>query len=273
MKMSCLSVTLFPAIINGEMTIKEYAQLCKELELDAFDLGLVQLKNHTPKYIAQVKADIAEVGMQIAMITTYPDFTHPDANEREQQLEQFEKDLKTAALVGAKIVRATAGQAHPETGRNEGIRWAVEGLKKSVDAANQCNIQLVYENHGKPGAWQYSDFSHPTDIFLEIAESIADTPIKILFDTANPIAYGDDALKLLNRVLDRVLTLHVADTDTVGLLNPVLIGTGLSPIKKVFGKLKASGFDGWISIEEASGKGKEGIRHATEYVRKTWKAV
>ena len=55
MKMSCLSVSLFPAIANGELTIKEYALYCKSLGLDGFDLGIILLKNHTPKYISQLR--------------------------------------------------------------------------------------------------------------------------------------------------------------------------------------------------------------------------
>lgn len=44
MKLSCLSVSLFSDIINGKMSIKEYAQLCKNLELDGFDLGIIAIK-------------------------------------------------------------------------------------------------------------------------------------------------------------------------------------------------------------------------------------
>ena len=51
MKMSCLSVSLFPAIINNEITIPEYARFCRNQGLDGFDLGMALIKNHTPKYV------------------------------------------------------------------------------------------------------------------------------------------------------------------------------------------------------------------------------
>ncbi len=50
MKVSSLPVSLFPQIIGGSMQIGEWARLGAELALDAIDLSIMFLRNHTPVY-------------------------------------------------------------------------------------------------------------------------------------------------------------------------------------------------------------------------------
>lgn len=271
MKISCLSVSLFSAIVNGELTIKEYALLCKELNLDGFDLGIIQLKNHTPVYLNQLKRELRDIGISPAMITTYPDFTHPDALQRERELEYLRHDIALASDLGAKFLRITAGQAHPEMPINEGIKHVVDFFHRVAPVADKFGVKLVYEDHSKPGAWDFMDFSNPPEIFLSIAEKIADTNIGINFDTANILVSGNDTtIKVLEKVIDRVETIHVAETAIAGKLEPVQLGTGIAPIKEVFTTLKEHGWNKWLCIEEWGNRGVEGVVEAVKYTRKMW---
>ncbi|UCB45815.1 MAG: TIM barrel protein [Spirochaetota bacterium] len=252
------------------MSVKQWAIQAAEVGLDAIDLSILFFKDKDPSYFFKIGSEIRTLGIELAILNTYPDLTHPNASERRKQLSQLEKDIAIAKTLGAKMVRVTAGQAHPETSRKYGIRWAIDGLMQSLDIANDYGIKLVYENHSKPGCWDYPDFSHPSDIFLEIVKGITGTNIGVLFDTANPIAYGDDPLPLLEEVIDIVTCIHAADTKRLGALEPVPLGTGLVPFLDIFNTLKLSGFNGLISIEEASGLGKHGVVNAVEYIRKVW---
>jgi sugar phosphate isomerase/epimerase len=271
MKMSCLSVSLFPKIQNGELSIKEYARFCKSIGLDAFDLGLILLKNHTPKYIRQVRDDIASEGIPLCMVTTYPDFTHPDALQREREFDFLVHDIALASSIGAQFLRITAGQAHPSTTRKAGVEWTVDYFKKAAPISDKYGITLVYEDHSKPGAWDYMDFSNPPDIFLEIAGRIRDTSIRINFDTANILVAGhENTIEVLDQVIDRVKTIHVAETATLGKMDPVPIGSGLVPFKEIFSYLKSKKFEGWLCLEEWGNKGQEGVREAVLFAKQTW---
>ncbi|MCL5071333.1 MAG: sugar phosphate isomerase/epimerase [Actinobacteria bacterium] len=273
MKISCIPVSFFTQIVNDKMTIKEWAGIGAEAGLNAIDLSTVFLRNHTPVYLEKIRNDIESENMSIAMIATYPDFTHPDMVQREREVEYLRNDIALASNLGAKFLRILAGQAHPQTKIEEGIKWVIENFKKVAPIGDKFNVKLVYENHSKPGAWQYVDFSHPTEIFLTIVEGIKDTSIGINFDTANTIAYGDEPIPVLKQVLDRVVTIHAADTSTKGKLNHVLLGKGLVPFKEIFSLLKQNKFDGWICIEEGSNTGIEGIKKAIDFVKKTWAAA
>jgi sugar phosphate isomerase/epimerase len=270
-KMSCLSVSLFPAIINGEMTIREYASLCKSLDLDAFDLGMLLLKNHTPRYIGQIKQDIAEAGIPLAMVTTYPDFTHPDALQREREFDFLVHDIALASAVGASFLRITAGQAHPGVSEAQGIEWVVNAFRNVGPVADKYGITLVYENHGKPGAWEAMDFSNPPHIFLEIARQLKGTSIGINFDTANMLVSGEEnTIEVLDPVIDQVKTIHVAETAARGKMAPVPIGEGVVPFHEIFTYLKSKNYAGCLCLEEAGYQGVEGVKNAVAFVKKVW---
>jgi sugar phosphate isomerase/epimerase len=270
MKLSCLPVSYFRDIIDGRMSIKDWALEGSRAGLDGIDLSILFLKSRSPEYIDETRQHIEETGIRVAMVTTYPDFTHPDHTERERQLTKLDGDIVTASRLGADLVRVTAGQAHPSVGRRDGVNWAVNGLSRAMEFARGYPVKLVYENHAKPGAWQYTDFSHPTDIFLEIVERTASISLGVNWDTANTIAYGDDPIPVLRRALNRVVSVHAADTSTRGELRHVLLGTGLVPFKEMFQILRDAGFDGWICIEEASFKGPAGVKAAADFVRRVW---
>ncbi|MGA3406069.1 MAG: sugar phosphate isomerase/epimerase family protein [Candidatus Bathyarchaeia archaeon] len=270
MKLSCLPVSYFQDIIGGRMSIKDWATQGAEVGLDGIDLSILFLKSKDSEYLNTVRREITDAGIRVAMVTTYPDFTNPDPNEREHELTKLQENIVAASRLGADLIRVTAGQAHPSVKRNEGIEWAVHGLTRAMEFAKKYPVRLAYENHAKPGAWKYIDFSHPTDIFLEIVERTRDVMLGVNWDTANVIAYGDDPIPVLKKVIGRVVSVHAADTSTRGELKHVLLGTGLVPFKEMFEILHASRFDDWICMEEASFKGKVGVKAAADFVRRIW---
>ena len=273
MKTSCLPVSFFTAMQNGELSIKDWAGMARNCGLDAIDLSIVLVRNHTPVLLNRIRRDLEKEHMGITMITTYPDFTHPCSLQRERELDYLKHDIAIASQLGAQYLRILAGQAHPETGLEEGKQWVVDYFKQASTPADHYGVVLLYENHSKPGAWDYTDFSLPTSIFLDIYERTRDTSIKINFDTGNTLVFGDDPVPVLEKVIDDVETIHIADNSTRGKLSPVVIGTGIVPFKDIFRCLKQHSFDGWLCIEEASNTGESGIRQAVDYVRSEWEGM
>jgi sugar phosphate isomerase/epimerase len=224
----------------------------------------------SPAALRALRGDIEAEGTRVVMVTSYPDFTHPDPAQRERELGMEQEVVAVAAALGAELVRVTAGQAHPETGREEGIIWASEGLRRLTETTRGSGVRLAYENHAKPGAWQYTDFSQPPDIFLEIARRTADVGLGVNFDTGNAAAFADDPVWLLNQVIARVVSVHASDTAVRGQLRHVLLGTGVTPFAALFDRLAQAGWDGWICMEEASYSGRSGVEAAARFVRKAW---
>lgn len=270
MKLSCLPVSLFDEIIEGPMSLKDWALSAKSIGLDGIDISMAFIKNHTPTYLDTVKEDLLDAGMPVVMVNSYPDFTHPSARQRERERDYLRRDIALASELGIHYVRILAGQAHPGMGLEEGIELAVSGLRETAKIARQYEQKLVYENHAKPGAWNYIDFSFPLPIFTRIYDGIRGSGIGVNFDIGNVVAYGEKPFDLLDKVFRDVETIHVSDMRKYGEFSPVAIGTGVAPIGEIFSYLKSRRFGGWLSIEEASFSGIDGIRKAVEYVRNTW---
>lgn len=272
MQLSCLPVSFFDEIIQGRMSVGDWARLGKNLGLDAIDISILFIPDRTLEQASQIRKAVERAGMTIAMMTSYPDFTHPSARQREAELRAAIHSVQLAAEVGARLLRVTAGQAHPTTSLEDGCRWAIEGLNTLVAETAHFGVQLVYENHAKPGVWQYTDFSQPPQIFLHILDHL-DQRIQVNFDTGNATAFSSQPLALLERVLSRLGSIHASDTAKIGALEHVLIGSGKVDYAAIFRCLQNAGWDGWICIEEASYQGEAGIRQAVQFIRSTWQQI
>lgn len=273
MKLSCLPVSLYPELTAGTRTLAGWFRFAAELDLDGADVSVVHLPGRTTAELRPVRQQADEAGVQIAMLVTYADFTHPDAAERARQVEEIKAYCDVAAELGASFMRVTAGQNHPGVEREAGIEWAVAGLTACLDKAAATGVTLCYENHTKGYAWTYNDFSQPADRFLEIVKRTEGTGLRLLYDTANTLAAGDDPLAVLEQVKHRVSVVHVNDIRRAGYFEPCLLGTGVAPVREIFQTLVQSGFDGWVSVEEASKSGEDGFRTAIPRTEALWQAA
>lgn len=270
MKLSCLPVSLYDDIFTGKISVLDWIRFGVELGLDAVDFSIKFFPQRDAKTVNIIRTALAKRGVEACMLACYSDFTHPDETRRSEELTELMADIALAKALGAKFVRVTAGQNHPGTERKDGVRWVVDGFRQALDEAEKHGITLAYENHTKGAPWQYWDFSQPSEIFLEILDALSDTPLGVCFDTANPLVLKEDVLELLDKVIDRVVVLHVFDMREAGTFEPVRVGTGVAPIPQTFSYIKQTDYEGWLSIEEASRQGRKGFEEAIQYVRQTW---
>jgi sugar phosphate isomerase/epimerase len=270
MKLSCLPVSLYPELTDKKRTLGDWFRFGASLGLDGVDISVVHLENHTPAYLAGLRQQAADLGLEIAMMVTYADFTHPDAQTRQRHVDDVRRFIETGSHLGLTFLRVTAGQDHPGLARAAATDWAVTGLTACLDEAKAAGLTLLYENHTKGYAWDYTDFSMPTDIFLDIVQRTEDTGLMLLFDTANTLAVGDEPLPVLEQVKHRIRCIHVNDIRQRGEYMPVVHGTGIAPIEDIFRAMHADGYDGWISVEEASKQGEHGFEVAIPYADRAW---
>ena len=270
MILSCLPVSYFPALLRGDMSLEGFAAEARSLGLQAIDLSILLLQGRSPNELDCLRRAVEAQGLFVNMVTCYTDYTHPDAAERESQAGLARAAIDASAAVGARLVRLTAGQAHPGVTLEQGIAWAVHGLLQALPYAEACGIRAVFENHSRPGVWEHFDFCYPTQVFLAIVQATEGSTLGVNFDTANTLAYGDEPLPVLRSVRHRLASIHAAETRALGRFEPAVLGTGAVPFPEIFRFLRQSGFDGPVSIEEASNSGSDGLRKAVSYVRRVW---
>ena len=270
MPFSCLPASLYPEISRGERTLADWFNLAADLDLDGADISVAHLDSLDNAYLDELRQQAHDAGVVIAGMVTYTDFTHPDPAERRRHRHELRQYIDAAARLEVDFLRVTAGQNHPGVALADGIAWAADGLSAWVDEASAAGVTLAYENHAIGYVWSYFDFSQKASVFLEICARTAHSGLKLLFDTANLIAVNDDPLAVLDQVLPRVAALHVSDIRRAGAFEPVLIGSGVTPLDQIFERFRTAGFDGWVSVEEASKTGDDGFRRAIDFTRELW---
>ena len=271
MQLSCLPVSLYQALTAGTMSLADWLRFARSLGLDGADLSVAHLGGLSREDLGAVRRVAEDEGVRIAILAAYSDFTHPDAAKRQQEADSLRRWIEVASDLGTLYIRVTAGQAHPEIeDAGAALSWVATGLAKCLDDAAAAGVTLLYENHVRGYLWQHNDFTQPCEKFLDVLARVDSPALQVLFDIANPLVLNEDPLDLLARVRPRLGAVHISDVRRRGEFGPTTIGTGVAPIREVFDVLVTSGYDAWLSIEEAARCGEAGFRDAVAFVDRVW---
>jgi hypothetical protein len=82
--------------------------LGKSLGLEAIDLSILFVPDRSPATSARLRREIEAAQMRVAMLTSYPHFTHPDPARRERELE-MECSVVAVAHAGLFPLGGTGG--------------------------------------------------------------------------------------------------------------------------------------------------------------------
>lgn len=258
-------------VLRRTMSVYEWIDQARGLGVDGLELHTGFLWETDADAVARLGDAIRAAGFEMPMMCASPDFTNPDPGERAREIEQQAEYMRITAALGGPgaTCRVVSGQAHPGVETEQGVAWAVEAISGLLPLARELGILLAIENHYKASTWQYPEFAQRPEVFRRIVDAIEDrVSFGIQFDPSNAITAGVDSADFLASVVDRVVTMQASDRyleagttlddlrqadGTLG-YSPALthgvIGRGLNDYDRIFGTLVASGYDGWISIED-----------------------
>jgi sugar phosphate isomerase/epimerase len=270
---------------DGSMTLREWVDLAAPLGLDGLEYYSGMLELADPSNWPAARRTVEERGMVIPMLCCSPDFSHPDASFRAQEIEKEKNWIRMAASLGAGYCRVLSGQRRPELTRERGLDLVAQSIEACLPEAERCGVTLIIENHYKDDFWSYPEFAQKMDVFCELVERVKHPRFGVNYDPSNAFLAGDDPLELLEQVKHRVVTMHASDRylaegtiedlrrDETGAegyakrLRHGTIGKGLNDYDAIFGTLKAVGFDGWVSIEDGV-DGMEQLAESVQFVRR-----
>ena len=258
--------------VHGDMTIEQWIEMASPLGVDGLEFFAGFLELNDPTRWPEFRQRVEDRGMSVPMLCCSPDFTHPDAGFRAAQIDKEKGWIDMTRALGGNFCRVLSGQRRPEVKRDEGIRYAAECIESCIDHAAASGVTLVIENHYKDNYWQYPEFAQHADVFCALVDRIDSPHFGVNYDPSNTILAGEDPIELLERVKERVMTMHASDRyiaegtigdlrrdqnveGYAGRLRHGEIGKGMNDYDRIFSILVDVGFDGWISIED----GMEGI--------------
>jgi sugar phosphate isomerase/epimerase len=268
--------------VDRTMTLFEWIELGATLGVDGLEFysGFIE---DNESFLGRVKDSLARHDLAMPMLCCSPDFTQPDRCSLEREIEYEMRMIEITAFLGGRFCRVLSGQRRPELSREDGIEQVVRVIKGLLPFAEEHGVILNMENHYKDNYWKYPEFAQKMDIFVEIVERIDSPWFGVNYDPSNTILAGEDPLQLLERVKDRVVSMHASDRylkfgtiedlrkeeDSLGYsarLSHGMIGKGMNDYDKIFSTLNAVGFSSWISIEDGLG-GMEELKESVRFLR------
>jgi sugar phosphate isomerase/epimerase len=270
--------------VTRAMTVFEWIDLAATLPVAGLEMYDAFFPELDPDYLAQVKARLERHDLQMPMMCYSPDFTMPDAEARRAEVAKERRVMEATAALGGSFCRVLSGQRRPEVSREQGIDWVVESIEALLPQAGDLGLTLTLENHYKDNYWTYPEFAQSSDIFCAILDRVPSPRLGVNYDPSNAIIAGEDPLAVLDKVKDRVVTMHASDRslkpgytlddlraqeNSVGyaaVLQHGEIGKGLNDFDAIFRTLRDAGFQGWVSIEDGV-NGMDELRRSAEFLR------
>ncbi len=270
--------------VTRAMTVFEWIDLAATLPVDGLEMYDAFFPDLDPDYLAQVKTRLELHKLQMPMMCYSPDFTIPDAEARRAEVAKQRRVMEATSALGGAFCRVLSGQRRPEVSREQGIDWVVECIEALLPQTEELGLTLTMENHYKDNYWTYPEFAQASDIFCAILDRVPSSRLGVNYDPSNAIIAGEDPLAVLDKVKDRVVTMHASDRslkpgytlddlraqeNAVGyasVLQHGEIGQGLNDFDAIFRTLRAAGFQGWVSIEDGV-NGMDELRRSAEFLR------
>ena len=269
---------------DGSMRLSEWIDLACELNVEGLEwyAGFLEMA-HEANW-SRFRQQVEDAGKSIPMMCCSPDFTHPDAEFRNVEMEKQRHWIDMTAALGGSYCRVLSGQRRPELSMEEGVKLAADCIYECLPYAQEREITLTLENHYKDDFWEYPEFAQKMEVFAALVDAVVHPNFGVNYDPSNAFLAGDDPLELLQRVANRVVTMHASDRyllegtledlrqeeeGSVGYarrLSHGEIGKGLNDYDAIFHTLRGVGFDGWISIEDGV-DGMEQLQRSVTFLR------
>jgi len=237
---------------------------------------------HDVKPIMRAMADTGQIS---SMMCFSPDFTHPDRDERAHQVERQKQAIDLTVRTGARHCRTLSGQKYPGLSLQEGVARAADCIVRSLDYAVAHDVVLCLENHYKVGQWRYPEFAQREEPFLALLDAVPQSAhFGVQYDPSNALVAGIDPIAFLEKVKDRVVTVHASDryltggtsleeltTDdgTIGYPDALRhgeTGRGTNDYDAIFRILRSVEFAGWISVEDGM-DGLDELRRSVAFLK------
>lgn len=285
-------ISVFPKgymeeLSNGSMSLFEWIEQAGTLGARGLELYPDFFKESSESYYMKVKSAAEKESLLIPMICSSPDFTHPDQSFRDQEVQKMKTMIDVMHFLGPddfRSCRILSGQRRPEVTEEEGIEWTVDSIKELIPYAAKKKVHLVMENHYKDGHWIYPEFAQQSNVFFKIVNQISSPWFGINYDPSNAIFAGEDPLYMLERVKNRLVTMHASDRylrDGYSLedieehseegyseaLSHGVIGKGMNDYGAIFKVLRSVQFHGWISIEDGV-NGLHELKESVDFLKK-----
>lgn len=206
----------------------------------------------------EMRKQIEDAGLKVACLSS-----HSNLLDTEYGVDYLKKAIRYAYILGSPIVNTAEGPKPGWMSDDDAFRIMGYNLRTLLKMTENYNIALTIEPHGV--------YTTNAEGLLRIMNLSDSKYLAINFDTGNVTIAGNDALKTLKAVIDKVIHVHLKDvakpdtlTGETGVTAGMAIGDGDVDIKGCIDLLKKHNYNGCLSIECA---GVEALKKSVEYLK------
>jgi sugar phosphate isomerase/epimerase len=210
--------------------------------------------------IPEVKRQIADAGLALAVYSIGNDFFQPDAEARARQLADLKQGVDVANWLEVGLMRVFSGNHKEGYTLDDGMGWILEGLAAGAEYARQHGVVLALENHGL--------MAGRSDQVRHMVDTVGSPALRANLDTGNFLLVGQNPTDASRDLADVVALVHLKDfarapegqtehvyqgLDGLGYTGTV-VGEGQVDLAEIISILRAAGYDGWLSLEYEGGQ-------------------
>lgn len=263
--LSWFPVRLVAAVHDGEASASEWIAAAPRLGFPAVELHASFVA--TEPRLSGVERALERARVAVSMITGAPDFVDPDPDRRAGQLAAMRRLVRIAHRLSIPTVRATAGPERPGVAFDDALPRIVDAIGALAAYAEERDVTVCVENHYRDRTWEADaiDITAPRECFAQLLAALRETPVRVNYDSAQPMVTGCDGIQLLDAVADRLAHVHLGDRRR-GERAHAVIGEGDVDFDAVLSRLHAIGYDRYLTVEDGNPEGELGLRRGTEFL-------
>ncbi len=191
---------------------------------------------------------IAHSGLKVSHLSWAGGFTGNDGRSYRESLEDAVEAMHAAASLNCRTLVLYSG---PRAGHTHNHAWRLfqEALKELASVAIEFDVTLAVKPM-HPGCAAEWTFLTSLDDTLDLLESIADSRVKMVFDTYH-LGQNGGLLDRIAEITPHVAIVQLGDAQRPphGEQNRCRLGKGIVPLGEMIAALKAGGYDGYYDVE------------------------
>lgn len=193
-----------------------------------------------------VYAAVSDAGMTVSCFSSaIANWARPITSDFSVDVADLHRSIPRMHRFGTSFIRIMSYPNDSEQPVDEAA-WRAESIRRVKELARIAEdggVVLVHENCSGWGGLSAEN----SNILLGEVDSPA---LKVVFDTGNPVTYGQDAWEYYQTVAQDIVYVHIKDARKVdGEDRYCMCGDGDGYVKEIVADLLKNGYDGGFSIE------------------------
>lgn len=173
----------------------------------------------------------------------HPSFIEPDPNYARVRIDHTRRALDLCAELGAPhITTEPGGPIPPGVSRAQAVDQFVEVLKPLAEHAEKLGILLLIEPEPEL-------LVETTDQYVEIHDRVGSKALGLNFDVGHAFCMSEDLPRAITALAPLTRHYHLEDIAATRVHHHMVPGDGVIDFAEVVSAIKATGYDGWLTVE------------------------